>query len=96
VPSTYASGGKTWHGRITKQGNKWLRWAFVEAVVPAIVSDPELKAYYERLKATKGANRAKVATARRLLTIAFQLLRDGRSYESHGPERSGATPSRLS
>ncbi|RKX65968.1 MAG: IS110 family transposase, partial [Thermodesulfobacteriota bacterium] len=25
VPSTYSSGGKTYHGRITKQGNKWLR-----------------------------------------------------------------------
>lgn len=96
VPSTYASGGKTWHGRIIKQGNKWLRWAFVEAVAPAVANDPELKAYYERLKATKGANRAKVATARRLLTIAFQLLRDGRSYEPHSTRRSGATPSRLS
>jgi transposase len=31
VPSTYSSGGKTWHARITKQGNKWLRWAFIEA-----------------------------------------------------------------
>lgn len=32
VPSTYASGGKVFHGRITKTGNKWLRAAFVEAV----------------------------------------------------------------
>jgi len=31
VPSTYSSGGKTYHGRITKQGNKWLRWALAEA-----------------------------------------------------------------
>jgi transposase len=97
VPSTYSSGGKTFHGRIIKQGNKWLRWAFVEAVAPAVSCDPEFKEYYERFKAAKGANRAKVATARRLLTIAFQLLRDGRSYERHGarPE-SEANPSRLS
>ncbi|HLG88094.1 MAG TPA: IS110 family transposase [Alphaproteobacteria bacterium] len=97
VPSTYSSGGKTFHGRIIKQGNKWLRWAFVEAVAPAVSCDPDLKEYYERLKATKGANRAKVATARRLLTIAFQLLRDGRSYERRGarPE-SRSTSSRLS
>lgn len=96
VPSTYASGGKTWHGRITKQGNKWLRWAFVEAVTPAVASDPDLKLYYERLKTSKGANRAKVATARRLLTIAFQLLRDGRSYERRGTRLEGAPISRLS
>jgi len=25
VPSTYSSGGKTWHGKIIRQGNKWLR-----------------------------------------------------------------------
>jgi transposase len=87
VPSTYSSGGKTFHGRIIKQGNKWLRWAFVEAVAPAVSHDPELSAYYQRLKVTKGANRAKVATARRLLTIAFVLLRDGRSYQ-----RRSATP----
>jgi hypothetical protein len=23
------------HGPLTKQGNKWLRWAFIEAVTPA-------------------------------------------------------------
>lgn len=31
VPSTYASGGKVFHSRITKTGNKWLRWAAIEA-----------------------------------------------------------------
>jgi len=25
VPSTHASGGKVWHGRLTKQGSRWLR-----------------------------------------------------------------------
>lgn len=97
VPSTYSSGGKTFHGRIIKQGNKWLRWAFVEAVSPALSTDPDLKIHYERLKTAKGANRAKVAVARRLLTIAFQLLRDHRSYERRGIQlASDAKPSRLS
>lgn len=26
IPSTYASGGAVRHGRITKEGNTWLRW----------------------------------------------------------------------
>src|SRR5574337_2111932 len=34
VPSTYASGSYLAHGALTQQGNKWLRWAFVEAVSP--------------------------------------------------------------
>lgn len=58
VPSTYSSGGKTYHGRIIKQGNKWLRWAFIEAVTPAVAHDPVLKQQYEHLK-TKGANQPK-------------------------------------
>jgi transposase len=80
VPSTYASGGYVHHGRITKQGNKWIRWACIEAVYPAIRKDPALAAMYERLKAAKGANVAKVAVAKRLLTIAYRLLTEGRPY----------------
>jgi len=30
VPSTYSSGDKIAHGRITKQGSKWLRWTMIE------------------------------------------------------------------
>jgi transposase len=35
IPSTYAWGNRLYHGRITKQLNKYLRWAFIEAVTPA-------------------------------------------------------------
>ena len=58
MPSTYASGGKVFHGRITKTGNKWLRWAFIEVVQPAISCDADLFAYYQGLKMKKGANAA--------------------------------------
>jgi len=84
VPSTYASGGKVFHGRITKLGNKWLRWALIEAVPPATRSDPDLFAYYQRLKVRKGANAATVATARRLLIIAYRILKQERLYERRG------------
>jgi len=80
VPSTYASGGYVHHGRITKRGNKWIRWACIEAAYPAIRQDPELAVLYQRLKVAKGANVAKVAVAKRLLTIAYRVLNEGRSY----------------
>jgi transposase len=89
VPSVYASGGKVFHGRLTKQGNKWLRWAMVEAVRPAVKSDPELRAYYERLRHRKGPNPAKVATARRLLTIIHRVLSQERPYRKPVSERIG-------
>lgn len=98
VPSTYSSGGKTYHGKIIKQGNKWLRWAFVEAVQPAIATDPQLRAQYEHLK-FRGVNKARVAIARKLLTITFQILRDQRPYERRGTnskEGPSSTISRLS
>jgi len=81
VPSTYSSGGRTLHGHITKQGNKYLRWAMVEAVWPAIRKDAGLKKFYEDHKERKGANNAKVATAKRLLTIVYRVLKDKRDYE---------------
>lgn len=80
VPSVHASGGRVFHGRLTKQGNKWLRWAVIEAVRPAVVTDPEFRAYYERLRQRKGPNPAKVATARRLLTIVHRVLSQERPY----------------
>lgn len=82
VPSTYASGGYVHHGRITKRGNKWLRWACIEAVYPALRQDADLAALYQRLKAAKGANVAKVAVAKRLLTIAYRVLTEGRPYRT--------------
>lgn len=80
IPSTYSSGGRTYHGKIIKEGNRWLRWAVVEAVWPAIRADFDLRCFYERIKRKKGANSAKVATARRLLTIIYRLLKENRSY----------------
>ena len=81
MPSTYASGGKVFHGRITKTGNKWLKRAFIEVVQRAISYDADLFAYYQGLKMKKGANAANVATASRLLTIAYRVLKQERLYE---------------
>jgi len=80
VPSTYSSGGHSFHGRIIKSGNKYLRWAMVEAVWPAIQKDVGLNQYYQRIARRKGANPAKVATARRLLTIVYRVLKENREY----------------
>jgi transposase len=80
VPSTRSSADKTYHGKITKQGNKWLRWAVIEAVYPAIRKDHDLLVFYKRIARRRGANIAKVATARRLLTIIYKILKEKRCY----------------
>lgn len=80
VPSTYSSGGQTFHGRIIKGGNKYIRWAMVEAVWPAIQNNLKLNELYHRLAIVKGANCAKVAAARQLLTIVYRVLSENREY----------------
>jgi transposase len=96
VPSTHASGGKVFHGRITKTGSKWLRWAAIEAAQTAVRSDSEFHAYYQRIRIRKGTNAAKVATARRLLTIVYRLLRQGRFYKRRTTNmRKIVTPAAL-
>ena len=80
IPSTYASGERTYHGRITKQGSVWLRWAALEAVYPATKKDLGLRVLYSRLAKRKGPNAAKIAVARRLLTIIYRVLIEKRDY----------------
>lgn len=80
IPSTHSSGERSFPGKIIKEGNRWLRWATVEAVWPALRADFDIRCFYDRLKKRKGANSAKVATARRLLTIIYRMLKENRPY----------------
>jgi transposase len=89
VPSTYASGNRMVHGRLTKQGNKWLRWAFIEAVTPAIRKSPSLRRYYEKIKVRHGAKDARTATAHKLAELTWTVWTDRRSYVESARPRTG-------
>jgi len=78
-----SSGDRTHYGKIIKAGNRWLRWAAVEAVWPALRADFDIRCFYDRLKRRKGMNSAKVAAARRLLTIIYRMLKENRPYIPH-------------
>jgi transposase len=83
IPSTHSLGDRSYHGKIIREGNRWLRWAAVEAVWPALRADFDSRCFYDRLKKRKGANSAKVSTARRLLTIIYRMLKENRLYIPH-------------
>ncbi len=72
-------------GRIHKRGSKWLRWALVEAAIPATRSNLALKNLYDRICRKRGPkegpNIAKVAVARKLAEIVYRLLVEERPYE---------------
>jgi transposase len=80
VPSTHSSGGKTYHGKMILEGNRWLRWASVEAVLPASHADAGIKRRLEALRKIKKANIAKVIMARWMLRVVYHVLKEGRPY----------------
>jgi len=85
VPGRDSSGEVDHPRRMHKQGSKWLRWALVEAAIPATRSNPALKNLYDRLCRKKGPvhgpNVAKVAVANKLAQIVYRLLVEERPYE---------------
>jgi transposase len=76
TPKHRESDTKVHRGRITKQGNPLVRWAAVEAV-QTLREGPVGRARV-RIGERRGANIGKVAAARKLLTLVFYGLRDGR------------------
>lgn len=75
TPKHRESDTKVHRGRITKQGNKLVRWAAVEAVQRVHLGP--LASLKSRLAVKRGINIAKVAAARELLTLVYYGLRDG-------------------
>jgi hypothetical protein len=71
---------------VAMEGNKKLRNALVEASRGAARSkNTYLSSLYHRLAARRGANRAAVAVAHRILTISYHLLKDKQTYIELGP-----------
>lgn len=76
TPRHRESDTKVRRGSITKQGSRLLRWAATEAISKNH-GDGKIKADYRRIAARRGTNIARVAAARRLLTLIYYGLRDG-------------------
>ena len=83
VPRQNSTGGKARMGRISKQGDKYLRWLLVAGAMTVIrhakrrgTTDPWLAT----LIATKPTKVAAVALANKNARIAWALLRHGGTY----------------
>lgn len=87
VPSTYSSGDTVRHGKITKQGSRWLRWIMIETAQRQQLckKTPGFAWYYLKIKQRKGSKTATVATARKLLAVVWRILQDNRPFESRLP-----------
>ena len=76
TPSHRESDQKVHRGHITKQGSTLVRWAAIEAVARYHGGAPIAPAF-TRIAKRRGVMIARVAAARKLLSLIFYGLRDG-------------------
>jgi transposase len=85
APSVRVSGDRVEYGRITKQGRSEIRAVWMQAARAVLaVGDAAarpLQRWCERVARRRSKKTALVALARKLLTIAFHLLREGTIYD---------------
>ncbi len=75
TPKHRESDTKVIRGSITKQGSALVRWAAIEAVARYRGGAP-IRDTYRRIAQRKGNKIARVAAARKLLTLVYYGLRD--------------------
>jgi transposase len=81
VQSLRVSNGKKKGEGNTKNGNRYLAWAFVEAAHFALRHCPQAKSFYERKKQQRNAVVATKALAHKLARACYHMLRERKSFE---------------
>jgi transposase len=76
VSSQYLSNGKRKGVGNTKNGNKYLSWAFFEAAHCAIRYDPLIRRFYQRKAARTEEFVALKAVAHKLARVCYHMLRN--------------------
>ena len=86
VPTTRQSGRKCYHGRITKAGDGVARGLLTQAAQHVARHPGPLGAFYRRLAKRKNRWVAIIAVARKLVTIAHLMLKNGEPYRYAKPD----------
>lgn len=81
VPRVSNSNETEHHGRITKRGSKIGRTTLVQCTMIAKRYSPYLNRFYEKLRRRRGTGKAIIATARKLLGIIFDTLKNNWVFE---------------
>lgn len=79
-PRVTQSGESAHHGHISKQGPPPLRWVLQQAAWVAIRTDPQARRIYARIAKRAGSKKAATALARKLLSYAWSVCRQGRPF----------------
>jgi transposase len=92
VPRVSQSNETDRRGRITKRGNKLARTTLVQCTLIAIRYSGYLNGFYRRIKERRGAGKAIIATARKLLKIIFETLKNGWVFEDFAAFKIAGKP----
>ncbi len=83
-PGNNESAGKRYSGAIG-HGNRWLRTVLVQVAWAAVkVKKSYLSSFYHRLAARRGAKRAIIAVAHRILIAIYHMLKKHEPYKDLG------------
>ena len=95
VPSVRQSAQHCYTGHITKQGASHVRWLLVQAAQHLDRHPGPLGAFVRKLLRRKNRNIAIVAAARKLVTLAWHVLRTGAPYRYAMPRVTQEKLARL-
>ena len=95
VPSVRQSAHHCYTGHITKQGASHVRWLLVQAAQHLDRHPGPLGAFVRKLQRRKNRSIAIVAAARKLVTLAWHVLRTGEPYRYALPRATQEKLARL-
>jgi transposase len=81
-PRHYQSGSTRLPSRLTKMGNAQLRTALYFPAIVAMTCDPTIKCFVQRLRKRGKIKMTVIAAAmRKLLTLAYGVLKSGQPFD---------------
>ena len=83
TPKVHNSDAVVQHGHITKEGSRYLRTAMVRAAMVACRVSPRWYMTHEHLALRCGRRAARVAVARRLLTVIYYMWKRDQPYQEN-------------
>ena len=95
APSTKQSADNCYHGPITRHGNPHARWLLVQAAQHVSRHPGPLGVFFRKIATRKNRNVAVVACARKLVTIAWHMLRNNEPYRYAQPKSTETKLQRL-
>jgi transposase len=90
VPKVSSSAERYSTGRLTKEGSPLLRWILNQAAWQAVKHSYEFHRHYSSVMKRCGKQAAIVSVARKLIQVAYRVLRDNKEYKAELVGRQAA------